>query len=237
MDIEGGSVTAVIGPNGSGKSTFLKGIMSFPGMLVSGEAVLDSVALGGLSRRERARRIGYLPQFPPVPPGLTGIETVLLGRHPHRSTWSYDSPEDIETAANALDMVGASHLAEKYVDRISGGEFRLVNLAGVLAQETPVILLDEPGSSLDYGNALHLWMVLSQLADQGKIIIAATHRIGLASGYFSRVLLLSGGRPVEYGTPAEVFAKNDRLSEMYRTPLRMVQNTEGRGWSVCPVEE
>jgi len=206
-------------------------------MITSGETLLDSVSLGDLDRRGRARMIGYLPQFPPVPTGLTGIETVLLGRHPHRSSWAYDSDEDLEAAENALEMVGAAHLARKQVDRISGGEFRLVSLAGVLAQETPVILLDEPGSSLDYGHALHLWKILSLMAEKGKIIIATTHRIGMAGGFFSSILLLSRGRPVEFGSPERVFSNDGLLSDVYRTPLKMVRNAVGRGWSVCPVEE
>lgn len=237
MTLAGGTVTAVIGPNGSGKSTLLKGIMGFPGVDSSPGVALDSVPLCSMGRKEKALRIGYLPQSPPVPDGLTGLETVLLGRYPHRDPWSFDSAEDREAALQALEMVDAAHLADKYVHRISGGELRLVNLAGVLVQETPVILLDEPASSLDYGHASHLWRVLSQLADGGRIILATTHRIGMAAGYLNRVLLLSGGVPAGFGTPEEIFAGEDLLARVYRTPLKVVRNSAGRGWVVCPAGE
>jgi len=237
MTLSRGTITAVIGPNGSGKSTLLKGLMGFPGVISSPGAFLDSVPLNGIGRKEKALKIGYLPQSPPVPSGLTGLETVLLGRYPHRDPWAFDSPEDRKAALLALEMVDAAHLADKYIDRISGGEFRLVNLAGVLVQETPVILLDEPASSLDYGHASHLWRVLSILASRGKIIVATTHRIGMAAGFMNRVLLLSGGEPAGFGTPEEIFAADSLLAEVYRTPLKVLKNPAGKGWVVCPAEE
>ncbi len=133
-------------------------------------------------------------------------------------------------------MVEALHLADKYVDRISGGEFRLVNLAAVLAQETPVILLDEPASSLDYGNAVHLWRVLSQLA-AGEDRDSHHPQNSMAAGYFNRILLLSRGRPVVFGEPGDVFSGDDILSDVYRTPLKMIRNSHGKGWVVCPGEK
>ena len=237
MTLARGTVTAVIGPNGSGKSTLLKGIMGFPGVESSPGVYLDTVPVHTMGRKEKALKIGYLPQFPPVPQGLTGLEAVLLGRYPHRDPWSFDSAEDRKAALLALEKVDAVHLADKYVNRISGGEFRLVNLAGVLVQETPVILLDEPASSLDYGHASHIWRVLSQLAEGGRIIIATTHRIGMAAGYLNRVLLLSGGKPAGFGTAEEIFTGEDLLASVYKTPLKVVRNSAGKGWVVCPAGE
>ncbi|PIE53094.1 cobalamin/Fe(3+)-siderophore ABC transporter ATP-binding protein [Candidatus Fermentibacteria bacterium] len=228
-----GSVTAVLGPNGSGKSTLLKGIMGFSGVSCSGSVMFRNTDIRRISRKKRAELVGYLPQSSPVPAGLTGLETVLLGRHPHRSSWAGDSQKDIKVAEEALELVDASYLAEKPVDRISGGERRLVNLAAVLAQETPVILLDEPGSSLDYGNAGHLWQLLSRLAKTGKTIIATTHRIGMAAGHFDRVLLIAGGTQIEYGEPEKVFSSEGLLSQVYGTPLRAVKNGS-EGWIVVP---
>lgn len=237
MAIPAGSVTAVIGPNGSGKSTLLKGIMGFPGVSVSGSASLNGLSIPDLNRMRRAKMVAYLPQTPPVPSGLTGLETVLLGRHPHRSSWAGDSDEDRDSAVKALKMVDALHLADKKVDCISGGEFRLVNLAAVLAQETPVILLDEPGSSLDYGHVSHLWQILSELARLGRTIVATTHRIGMAAGHFNRILLLSKGEQILFGDPESVFSRSDLLSDIYGTPLKTHQNSPGMGWIIYPGEE
>jgi len=232
--ISGGSITAVIGPNGSGKSTLLKGIMGFPGIHRKGSVTLDGRDLHSLRRNERASLIAYLPQSPPVPAGLTGLETVLLGRFPHRNAWSGDSPEDTKIAMNALERVGALHLADKITTEVSGGENRLINLAAVLSQETSVVLLDEPGSSLDYGHAAQLWKILSELADRGMIIIATTHRIGMAGSAFDRVLLLSEGRPVAFGKPEDVFLSGELLSEVYRTPIEVKRNSGDKGWIVFP---
>jgi iron complex transport system ATP-binding protein len=234
MEITGGSVTAIMGPNGSGKSTLLKGIMGFPGVHRQGSFLLNSVELMSLNRKERAGRIAYLPQSPIVPAGLTGLETVLLGRFPHRSSWSGDSSADVAIAVESLERVGAEHLANKFADEVSGGENRLINLAGVLAQKTDVILLDEPGSSLDYGNAAHLWKLLASLASQGIIILATTHSIGVAGNAFDKVLILSEGRPVAFGEPKEVFSSGELLSRVYRTPINVMFNTSGGGWIVYP---
>lgn len=234
MKITGGSVTAVIGPNGSGKSTLLKGILSFPGVFSTGSVTLDSLDVHSMNRNERAGRIAYLPQSPPVPAGLTAIETVLLGRFPHRSAWSGDSPEDINIAMDALEMVGAVHLAEKFTDEISGGENRLVNLAAVLSQKTEVILLDEPGSSLDYGHAAQLWKLLSDLAARGMIILATTHRIEMSGNAFHKVLLLSEGNALAFGTPEDVFLAGDLLSRVYRTPMEVKRSSPDGSWIVFP---
>ncbi len=234
MKIAGGSVTAVIGPNGSGKSTLLKGIMSFPGVYSSGSVTLDSLDIHSMNRNERAVRIAYLPQSPPVPAGLTAIETVLLGRFPHRSAWSGDSSGDVKIALDALEMVGATHLADKFTDEISGGENRLVNLAAVLSQRTEVILLDEPGSSLDYGHAAQLWELLSKLAEQGIIILATTHRIEMSGNAFDKVLLLSEGRSLAFGEPENVFLSGDLLSSVYKTPMKVRRSSPEGSWIVFP---
>lgn len=234
MRITDGSVTAVIGPNGSGKSTLLKGILSFPGVYSTGSVTLDSLDIHSMNRSERAGRIAYLPQSPPVPAGLTAIETVLLGRFPHRSAWSGDSPEDVKIALDALEMVGATHLADKFTDEISGGENRLVNLAAVLSQKTEVILLDEPGSSLDYGHAVQLWKLLADLAERGMTILATTHRIEMSGNAFDKVLLLSEGKSLAFGEPQDVFLSGDLLSRVYKTPMEVRRSSPDGSWIVFP---
>jgi len=234
MEITEGSVTAVIGPNGSGKSTLMKGILCFPGIHSSGLVALDSVDIHSMKRTERARRIAYLPQSPPVPAGLTAVETVLLGRYPHRTAWSNDSGKDVEIAQEALEMVGAGHLSQKFTDEMSGGESRLVSLAAVLSQKTDVILLDEPGSSLDYGHAAQLWKLLSDLAATGIIILATTHRIEMSGNAFNSVLLLSEGRSLAFGEPEAVFGSGDLLSRVYNTPIEVKRSSTDGGWIVFP---
>lgn len=236
MSLEPGTVTAVLGPNGSGKSTLLKGIVGLPGVRTAGSTFLDGSPLGSMKRGQRARLIAYLPQSPPVPVGLSGLETVLLGLYPYRDPWALDTAADRREAMEALELVGAAHLAGKMVDRISGGEFRLLNLASVLVQKTPVILLDEPTSSLDYGHAYELWSILSGLAAAGKTVLATTHRIGMAGGHITGILLLEDGVPAGFGSTDEILSRSDVLSRIYGTALRTFREGSGKGWVVCPAE-
>ena len=228
MHLSPGTITAVIGPNGCGKSTLLKGIMGFSNIFSSGDAFFEKELILGLNREDRAKRISYLPQYLPIPVGLTALETVLLGRFPHRKSWSKDSSNDIIVASNELKRVGAANLADKFIDEISGGERRLVNLAAILSQQAQVILLDEPSSSLDYGHSTQLWKILRELASEGKTILLTTHRIGRA---FDNVLLLDRGEMVAFGSPEKVFT-DDILSRVYKTPMKVWFDSSVNGWVV-----
>lgn len=228
MALQPGTITAVIGPNGCGKSTLLKGIMGFSNVYSTGSAILENESILSFNRENRAKKISYLPQYLPIPVGLTALETVLLGRFPHKKSWSNDSTIDIAVASNELKRVGAANLTDKFIDEVSGGERRLVNLAAVLCQQTEVILLDEPSSSLDYGHSAQLWTILKELASEGKTILLTTHRIGRA---FDNVLLLDRGEMVAFGSPEEVFT-DQTLSRVYRTPMKVWFDPSVKGWVV-----
>lgn len=226
-----GEIWGLLGPNGAGKSTLLKGIMGFPWLWSSGGILMDGVPMKKLSGLERASLVGYLPQEPPVPQGMTVRETVLLGRHPFRSPWSTDSAKDREVSQKVMEQCEILHLADRLVSNLSGGERRMVFLASVLTQKPSVLLLDEPGGGLDYRHTVMLWEILEGLAREGVSVFASTHRLSMSGEHFHGALLLSGGRCLGSGTPGEVFSP-ELMSRVYGIPLSVLHDGDTGGWLV-----
>lgn len=226
-----GEIWGLLGPNGAGKSTLLKGIMGFPWLWRSGGMLIDGVPMNRLTGLERAALVGYLPQEPPVPQGMTVRETVLLGRHPFRSPWSTDSPRDREVSREVMERCEILHLADRLVSNLSGGERRMVFLASVLAQRPSVLLLDEPGAGLDYRHTVMLWDILEGLAGGGVSVFASTHRLSMSGEHFRGALLLSDGKCLGSGTPEEVFSPG-LMSRVYGIPLSVAHDTRTGGWLV-----
>lgn len=226
-----GEIWGLLGPNGAGKSTLLKGIMGFPWLWRSGGITLGGVPMKKLSAHERAALVGYLPQEPPVPQGMTAGETVLLGRHPFRSPWSTDSAVDRGVCREVMEKCEIVHLTDRLVSNLSGGERRMVFLASVLAQKPSVLLLDEPGGGLDYRHTVMLWDILEGLAREGVSVFASTHRLSMSGEHFHGALLLSGGKCLGSGTPGEVFSPG-LMSRVYGIPLSVTHDTVTGGWLV-----
>lgn len=202
LDLPEGALTAVIGLNGSGKSTLLKtaaGIIPHS----SGEILIDGQYTSDLSRQESARRIAYLSQGRTVP-DMTAEQLVLHGRFPHLQYPKRYTRCDRDIAADAMEKLGVSHLADRSLGSLSGGMRQKVYIAMALAQDTRYILLDEPTTYLDIGGQLELMRILRSLADSGKGIIAVMHDLPLAFGCADRIALLREGTAVFCGTPDEV---------------------------------
>lgn len=226
-----GEIWGLLGPNGAGKSTLLKGIMGFPWLWRRGEVLIDGQPLQRLPGAQRASMIGYLPQDPPVPQGLTVRETVLLGRHPFRSPWATDSERDHEVAGDVMRNCQVMHLADRLTANLSGGERRMVFLASVLAQKPGILLLDEPGSGLDYMHTVLLWEILGGLAASGVSVFASTHRLGMAGEHFHGSMLLSRGRCMGSGPPGAIF-QSGLMSSVYGIPLSVTRDGATGGWVV-----
>ncbi len=226
-----GEIWGLLGPNGAGKSTLLKGIMGFPWLWHSGSVLVDGKPLEKITGAARAALVGYLPQDPPVPQGLSVRETVLLGRHPFRSPWATDSERDRQVSAEVMDQCEILHLADRQASAISGGEKRMVFLASVLVQKPAILLLDEPGSGLDYRHTVMLWEILGKLARSGVSVFASTHRLGMAGEHLHGALMLSGGRCLGMGSPKEMFVP-DLMSRVFGIPLSVTQDASTGGWVV-----
>lgn len=198
-----GEWLAVIGPNGSGKSTLLKSILGV--VRHTGRVMVDGRGLGGMRYRERARLLGYAPQIPRLPVGLTVTDYVLLGRTPHLGRLGRESGTDLDIVAGLLERLDLTEFADRPLATMSGGERQRAVLARALAQQAGVLLLDEPTTGLDVGHAQALLDLIDELrAELGTTVVTTLHDLTMAGQYAERLLLLDHGEVVAEGTPHEV---------------------------------
>lgn len=211
-----GELLAVIGPNGCGKSTLLKTV-SYLLPPLEGEVLLDGGSVRDMSRRERARRISYLPQEKSAPDMTVG-QAVLHGRFPYLGYPARYSEEDRRVANRAMERMGVSSLADTPLAILSGGVRQRGRLAMALAQDTDYILLDEPTTYLDIGHQLELMALLEELAREGKGIGVVMHDLPMAFHCAHRVAVLNGGALIAEGTPKELCGA-DVLKEVFGVSL------------------
>jgi iron complex transport system ATP-binding protein len=201
--VDTGGWLAIIGPNGAGKSTLLKSIVGVAA--ADGEVLLDGRPASSLSSRERARAIGYAPQIPLLPEGLTVTDYVLLGRTPHLGPLVREGRGDLAVVEGVLARLDLAGLAGRVLRTLSGGERQRAVLARVLAQQAGLLLLDEPTTGLDIGHAQALLELVDRLrAEDGTTVVSTLHDLTFAAQYADSLLLLDGGRVAAAGTPAEV---------------------------------
>ncbi|WP_160000447.1 ABC transporter ATP-binding protein [Roseomonas sp. 18066] len=203
LDIAPGQLTVLVGPNGSGKSTLLGALARLlrPG---SGAVLLDGQAIARRPTREVARILGVLPQNPPLPEAITVHELVARGRFPHRGTFGGLGPADHAAIEAALRATGTLDLARRPVEALSGGQRQRCWIAMALAQETPLILLDEPTAFLDWRYQVEVLDLLRALTrEHGRTIVVALHELNLAASHADRVVFFRDGRVVAEGPVAE----------------------------------
>ncbi len=218
--VEVGEWVALLGPNGAGKTSLLRAIAGL--LPCHGVVSLNDVPAAALGRRERARLLALVPQEPETPPWLTVAEYVLMGRTPHLGPLAREGAADREAASRALARLDLDALAERTLGTLSGGERQRVVVARALAQEAPIVLLDEPTAALDIGHQQHALELLDALrASEGLTLVAAMHDLTLAAQYADRVLLLDEGRVVAEGAPVDVLTE-EALAEHYGASVRVV---------------
>jgi iron complex transport system ATP-binding protein len=206
LALSSGHLVALVGPNGAGKTTLLRALA---GLVPSEGAIhVGGDALASLALRERARRFAYLPLGHIVHWALPARDIVALGRYPHGATDPARlTPKDMEAVLRAMQATDVVAFSERRVTELSGGERSRVALARVLAVEAPVILADEPTASLDPRHQIDVMRNLRQAADKGALVIVVTHDLGLAARFADTVLVLSEGRLVSQGNPAEALSE------------------------------
>jgi iron complex transport system ATP-binding protein len=222
LGLADGEVVGVIGPNAAGKSTLARLCC---GLLTPqrGSVSLQGQPLARLSRRERARRVAFLPQHPPHDLSFTAREVALMGRAPHLGLWALEGPRDLERAQAALDEVDALDLSDRPVSQLSGGERQRVFLARAFAQEAALLILDEPTAALDLAHQVLLVNALRRRARGGGGSLLVLHDLALAGAACDRLVLMDRGRVVAQGPPAEVL-RPAVLSPVYRTDVEVVAN-------------
>ena len=212
LEVQRGAVTAIVGPNGCGKSTVLRGLARLLRPVSGGVLLSDASGEPGPARdiwslraKEFARSVALLPQTPPVPEGITVVDLVGRGRHPHHSLLSRWSEADDEAVAVAMRATSTLELADRHVEELSGGQRQRVWIALTLAQDTDVILLDEPTTYLDVAHQIDVLDLLADLNQRrGTTIVMVLHDLNLAARYADHVVALRDGALVAQGRPVDV---------------------------------
>jgi iron complex transport system ATP-binding protein len=197
-------VTVIVGPNACGKSTLLRGMARLlrPD---SGAVLLDGEAIHGQSTRHVARTLGLLPQTPVAPEGVTVVDLVGRGRHPHQGTFRRWSVEDERAVAEALELTDTTELADRLVDELSGGQRQRVWIAMALAQGTDLLLLDEPTTYLDVAHQVEMLDLLADLnRRRGTTVVMVLHDLNLAARYADHLVAMRDGEVVRGGAPEDV---------------------------------
>ena len=199
-----GAVTALVGPNGSGKSTLLKGLAK---QLTpdDGTVLLDGGDVHSMGTKELARKLGLLSQESTSPESITVEDLVYHGRYPHRGFFETITEEDTHAVDRAIDLAGCGHLRDREVGSLSGGQKQLAWIAMVLAQDTDVLLLDEPTTFLDLHHQLEVMEIVEALRDESNItVVVVLHDIEQAARLADKMVALKGGEIQARGTPEEV---------------------------------
>ncbi|MBQ4771390.1 Fe(3+) dicitrate ABC transporter ATP-binding protein FecE [Pectobacterium versatile] len=203
LSLPAGKITALLGPNGCGKSTLLK---CFAKLLIpeSGTIQLNGKSLSMFSARQLSRHLALLPQQHLTPEGITVRDMVAYGRSPWLSLWGRLSPDDRQRVQLAMEKTHIVNLADKRLTDLSGGQRQRAFLAMLLAQDTPVVLLDEPTTYLDINHQVELMKLLRELNQAGKTVVTVLHDLNQASRYCDHLVMLADGRVMAQGSPHEV---------------------------------
>jgi iron complex transport system ATP-binding protein len=206
VSIIDGSFTVIVGPNACGKSTLLRALSRLL-TPASGQVLLDQQVITLLPAKEVARTLGLLPQTAVAPDGITVADLVARGRYPHQSFLRQWSLADEQAVSAAMAAAQVTELAGRLLDELSGGQRQRVWIAMVLAQETPILLLDEPTTFLDIAHQIELLELLARLNREGRTIVAVLHDLNQACRYASHIIAMKDGAIVDQGAPSEIFTE------------------------------
>jgi iron complex transport system ATP-binding protein len=214
VEIPDGQVTTIVGPNGCGKSTLLRTLARLLAP-TSGEVVLDDAPITSMSTRDIATRLALLPQSPVAPEGLLVRDLVGRGRHPHQRWFSQWSKKDEEVVDAAMAMTDTTELRDRPLDQLSGGQRQRAWIAMTLAQDTDLMLLDEPTTYLDLAHQVEVLELVCRLnRERSRTVAMVLHDLNLAARYSDLAVVMHGGRIVTQGPPAEVFTAR-MLSDVF----------------------
>lgn len=201
--VPAGSFTVIIGPNGCGKSTLLRALARTLKPR-SGRVLLDGAPMDALRTKAIARRLALLPQSPIAPEAITVADLVARGRYPHQGLLRQWSPEDARAVDAAMAATEVADLRDRYVSDLSGGQRQRAWLAMALAQETDLLLLDEPTTFLDIAHQFEVMDLCARLHEEGRTLVAVLHDLNQAARYGSHVIAMKAGRVVAEGAPEDV---------------------------------
>ncbi len=224
VDIPEGEFTVIIGPNACGKSTLLKALARTlrPS---AGRVLLDGRDIHAQSTRSVAKRLGLLPQGPTAPDGITVADLVARGRYPHQGLLRQWSAEDEAVVAEAMEATAVTDLAARGVDELSGGQRQRVWIAMALAQQTPLLLLDEPTTYLDITHQIEVLDLCAELHRKGRTLVAVLHDLNQAARYATHLIAMRDGAVVAEGPPADIVTA-DIVDEVFDLPCVIIDDPE-----------
>ncbi|WP_409182523.1 ABC transporter ATP-binding protein [Amycolatopsis sp. VS8301801F10] len=227
------SFTVIVGPNACGKTTLLRALAR---MLKprAGSVYLDGEVISSYGAKEVARRLGLLPQSSIAPDGITVSDLVARGRYPHQKLLRQWSREDAMVVADAMRATGVDDLAERMVDELSGGQRQRVWMAMALAQQTDLLLLDEPTTYLDIAHQLDILDLCATLhSEQGRTLVAVLHDLNHAARYATHLIAMRDGKVLATGTPEEVVTA-ENVERIFELPCRVMECPESGSPMVIP---
>ncbi|KQY10451.1 hypothetical protein ASE23_28430 [Rhizobium sp. Root73] len=218
--IPNGSFTVIVGPNACGKSTLLRALSR---LLIpsAGTVILDGKTIAGYPAKQVARTVGLLPQTSAAPDGIRVADLVARGRYPHQSFFRQWSHEDEAAVAAAMAATQTMELSGRLVDELSGGQRQRVWVAMVLAQQTPLLLLDEPTTFLDIAHQIELLDLCQDLNAEGRTIVAVLHDLNHACRYATNIIAMKGGGIAAHGPPAAIMTEQ-LVEDVFGLPCMII---------------
>ena len=227
FSLQKGEFLSVLGKNGSGKSTLIKALQ---GLLkkISGRVLVDNRDAFALSPRQMAKNISYVPQIFSPSFEFSVKETVVMGRYAHQGRWGGASPDDSRIIDEVMAITNIAHLKEKKVAHLSGGERQRVFIARALAQDTPLLFLDEPSSHLDIRYQVEIYQILKRLQEEKeKAILTTEHNINLAIPYSQQIMFLKDGRVQALGPPEKLVTK-ENIQDVFEASVEVRENIHSK---------
>ncbi len=230
--VPSGQFTVIVGPNACGKSTLLKTLARVlrPS---SGQVELGGRAISSYSPKQVARQVALLPQSPQAPEGISVADLVARGRHPHQSLLCQWSLADERAVQDALERAGVANLADRRVEELSGGQRQRVWIAMALAQDTPVLLLDEPTTYLDISHQVEVLELAAALQRQGRTVVAVLHELALAFRYATHLVVMRQGAIVAQGPPREIVTEQ-LIEKVFDLPCQLLHDPQTGAPLVLP---
>jgi len=221
LDSDIGDFIGIIGPNGCGKTTLLRAIAGLINIF-NGQVKIRGKDIRRINRRDLAKRVAFVPQLMVPTAGFTVEETVLLGRTPYIGRFAFETEKDYREAKKAAEELKVEHLIDTPVTSLSGGEFQRVAIARALAQESKILLLDEPTSHLDFRFSIKVLRMIRRLREE-KLIIATFHDLNLAARFSRKLMLINKGEVIAFGRP-DVVLTNENLKQAFKMKLEVRKN-------------
>ena len=232
IDIPDGSFTVIVGPNACGKTTLLRALARLLKPRRGG-VYLDGELITSRPSKEVARELGVLPQSAIAPDGITAADLVSRGRYPHQRLLRQWSADDARAVGAAMAATQVSDLGDRIVDELSGGQRQRVWLAMALAQETPILLLDEPTTFLDIAHQVEVLDLCAQLHERGRTLVAVLHDLNHACRYATHLVAMRDGEIVAQGEPGDVVTA-DLVESVFGLPCRVIDDPESGTPLVVP---